>query len=122
MKEAEQAELRLFYFIFFYKMHKNLYLHFLQIVTFFTNIDIGSLCEVQRGKKREKDIISSEYDLTQLVFCNAYPWLFPGGVGDLYDIKRGQHCPKEWGRRLLHFHDGPFLNDQMFSLFVFNTI
>ena len=32
---------------------------------------------------------SSEYDPTQSVFCNAYPWLFPGGVGDLYDIKRG---------------------------------
>ena len=64
----------------------------------------------------------SEYDPTQSVFCNAYPWLFPGGIGDLYDIKRGQHCPKEWGRHLLHYYDGRFLRDQMFSLFVFNSI
>ena len=66
--------------------------------------------------------LRSEYDPTQSVFCNAYPWLFPGGVGDLYDIKRGQRCPKEWGRHLLHYHDGRFLKDQMFSLFVFNSI
>ena len=64
----------------------------------------------------------SEYDPTQSVFCNAYPWLFPGGVGDLYDMKRGKMCPKEWGRHLLHYYDGRFLNDQMFSLFVFNSI
>ena len=31
-------------------------------------------------------------------------------------------CPKEWGRHLLHYYDGRFLNDQMFSLFVFNSI
>ena len=65
---------------------------------------------------------SSEYDPTQSVFCNAYPWLFPGGIGDLYDIRRGKYCPKEWGRHLLHYHDGRFLKDQMFSLFVFNSI
>jgi hypothetical protein len=35
---------------------------------------------------------------------------------------RGHHCPKEWGRHLLHYHDGRFLKDQMFSLFVFNSI
>ena len=65
---------------------------------------------------------SCKYDPTQSVFCNTYPWLFPGGVGDLYDIKRGQHCPKERRRHLLHYHDGRFLKDQMFSLFVFNSI
>ena len=64
----------------------------------------------------------SEYDPTQSVYCNAYPWLFPGGVGDLYDIKRGKRCPKEWGKHLLHYYDGRFINDQMFSLFVFNSI
>ena len=64
----------------------------------------------------------SEYDPTQSVFCNAYLWLFPGGIGDLYDIKRGQYCPKEWGWHLLHYYDGRFLRDQMFSLFVFNSI
>ena len=64
----------------------------------------------------------SEYDPTQSVFCNSYPWLFPGGVGDLYDIVRGTKCPKERGRHLLHYYDGRFLEDQMFSLFLFNSI
>ena len=63
--------------------------------------------------------LSSEYNPTQFLFCNAHSWLFPGGIGDLYDIKRGKNCPKEWGRHLLHHHDGRFLKDQMFpSLFL----
>ena len=57
-----------------------------------------------------------------LCFAMLTHGFFPGGVGDLYDIKRGQRCPKEWGRHLLHYYDGRFLNDQMVSLFVFNSI
>ena len=63
-----------------------------------------------------------EYDPTESVFVNSYPWLFPGGVGDLYDTKRGEWSVKKWGQHLLHYEDGRFLNDQMFSLFVFNSI
>ena len=29
---------------------------------------------------------------------------------------------KTWGKHLMHYHDGRFLRDQMFSLFVFNSI
>ena len=60
--------------------------------------------------------------MTKSVFANSYPWLFPGGVGDVYDMKRGGWDVKEWGRHLLRYYDGRFLNDQFFSLFVFNTI
>ena len=60
--------------------------------------------------------------MTKSVFANSYPWLFPGGVGDVYDMKRGGCDVKEWGRHLLRYYDGRFLNDQFFSLFVFNTI
>ena len=60
--------------------------------------------------------------MTKQVFVNSYPWLFPGGIGDIYDMKRGKWSVKEWGRHLLRYHDGRFLNDQFFSLFVFNTI
>ena len=56
------------------------------------------------------------------MFVNSYPWLFPGGIGDLYDMERGKWGVKEWGQHLLHYYDGRFLKDQMFSLFVFNTI
>ena len=49
---------------------------------------------------------SSEYDMTKSVFANSYPWLFPGGVGDVYDMKRGGWDVKEWGRHLLRYYDG----------------
>ena len=37
-------------------------------------------------------------------------------------MERGKWGVKEWGQHLLHYYDGRFLKDQMFSLFVFNTI
>jgi len=43
-------------------------------------------------------------------------------VGDLYDMVRGKWPVKDWGKHLLHYYDGRFLQDQMFSLFVFNSI
>ena len=60
--------------------------------------------------------------MTKSIFCNAYPWLFPGGIGDLYDMQRGEWSVREWGRHLLRYFDGRFLQDQLFSLFVFNTM
>ena len=56
------------------------------------------------------------------MYVNSYPWLFPGGVGDLYDMDRGKWSVKQWAQHLLHYHDGRFLKDQMFSLFVFNSV
>ena len=67
-------------------------------------------------------LLSREYDPTESVYVNSYPWLFPGGIGDLYDMERGKWGVREWGQHLLHYYDGRFLNDQMFSLFVFNSI
>ncbi len=32
----------------------------------------------------------SEYNHTQQIFVNSYPWLFPGGVGDIYDMEQGE--------------------------------
>jgi hypothetical protein len=53
---------------------------------------------------------------------NSYPWLFPGGVGDIYDLEQGQIPIKEWGRHLLGYNDGRFLEDSQFGLFLYNTI
>lgn len=56
----------------------------------------------------------SEYDPTESVYVNSYPWLFPGGIGDLYDMERGEWGVKEWSQRLLHFHtcnnQSPFIS------------
>jgi hypothetical protein len=39
----------------------------------------------------------SEYDHTKQIFVNSYPWLFPGGVGDTYNLEQGEIPIKEWG-------------------------
>mgnify|MGYP003893725311 CR=1 FL=1 len=71
---------------------------------------------------QQRIFMTSEYDMTQSVFCNAYPWLFPGGIGDLYDMKRGVWSIREWAKHQLRYHDGRFLDDQTFCLYLFNTI
>jgi len=37
-----------------------------------------------------------EYDSSISIFCNSYPWLFPGGIGDLHDMERGSWNIREW--------------------------
>ena len=37
-------------------------------------------------------------------------------------MERGSWNIREWANHMLHYYDGRFINDQMFSLFVFNSI
>ncbi len=64
----------------------------------------------------------SKYNHTKYFFVNSYPWLFTGGVGDIYDLEEGEIPIKEWGRHLLRYYDGRFLEDSLFGLFLYNTI
>jgi hypothetical protein len=48
--------------------------------------------------------------------------LFPGRIGDIYDIERGEVTIKEWGQHLLRYYDGQFLNDSLFGLALYNII
>jgi hypothetical protein len=43
----------------------------------------------------------SKYDITKNIFVNSYPWLFPGGIGDMYDLTCRKVSIKEWGYHLL---------------------
>ncbi len=65
---------------------------------------------------------NSEYDITKNIFVNSYPWLFPGGIGDMYDLTHGKVLIQEWGKHLLWYYDGHFLEDPLFGLFLYNTI
>jgi hypothetical protein len=40
----------------------------------------------------------------------------------MYDMKRGKVSIKEWGKHLLRYYDGRFLEDSLFSLFLYNTV
>ena len=57
------------------------------------------------------------------IFVNAYPCLFPGGIGDVYDPIRGKVKDiHSWATHMIRFKDGRFINDQMFCLYVFNML
>jgi hypothetical protein len=43
----------------------------------------------------------SKYGHTKQIFVNSYPWLFPGGIDDIYDLEQGEVPIKEWGQHLL---------------------
>ena len=53
------------------------------------------------------------------IFARAFPWLFPGGLGDVRDDPDN---PGEWGRRLIYYKDGRFAKDKFFGFFALNYI
>lgn len=61
----------------------------------------------------------SEYSDTR-IFVNAFPWLFPGGVGDVKDFPGKQL--KDWGKLMLYYEDGRFAADSLFGFFALNYI
>jgi hypothetical protein len=63
----------------------------------------------------------SKYDITN-IFVNSYPWLFPGGIGDMYDLTCRKVSIKQLGYHLLRYYDGRFLKDSLFGLFFYNTV
>ena len=58
------------------------------------------------------DVPINEYDQTQKLFCRAFPWLFPGGVGDINDCSEIRETVDQWMKRLLYYEDGRFASDK----------
>jgi hypothetical protein len=58
----------------------------------------------------------SEYDKHSNLFCKAFLWLFPGGVGDYYgDYQEEELSTAEWVRRMVLHKDGRFAKDKMWG-------
>ena len=53
------------------------------------------------------------------IFCMAFPWLFPGGIGDIKDFPGDMG---KWGSMLLHYEDGRFARDKVFCFYALNYI
>ncbi|CAB9531982.1 Inherit from euNOG: Conserved hypothetical protein (Partial), partial [Seminavis robusta] len=53
------------------------------------------------------------------IFARAYPWLFPGGIGD---VKHFPHTMTKWGEYMLLYEDGRFAKDKLFAFFATNYI
>ena len=54
--------------------------------------------------------------------CNAFPWLFPGGIADIYDDVRGKTDIFSWAKHLTKFMDGRFQRDHIWCLYVSNIV
>ena len=60
-----------------------------------------------------------EFGPERLFVC-AYPWLFPGGIGDVKDFPRAK--ASLWGKMMLHFKDGRFTKDKFFCFYATNYL
>jgi Helitron helicase-like domain at N-terminus len=63
----------------------------------------------------------SEFDNIK-IFARAFPWLFPGGYGDIKDYDSPDKQLTSWGRRLLYYEDARFAKDKIFCFFAMNYI
>jgi len=61
----------------------------------------------------------SEYG-DKRIFVNAFPWLFPGGIGDIKDFPSKNLS--DWGKMMLYYEDGRFASDKIFGFFAMNYI
>ena len=64
-----------------------------------------------------------EHDPTEEIFCKAFPWLYPGGRGDMngYNADSEEPVPIErWIKCMLYYEDGRFAKDKMWCFFVLN--
>jgi hypothetical protein len=61
---------------------------------------------------------------TNRLFADAYPWLFPGGIGDITNTnqKGKTGVAFEWAQRLLRWPDGRFMADELFSFHLPNFL
>lgn len=59
------------------------------------------------------EVAISEYS-SYKIFINAFPWLFPGGVGDFNDQRNIPVNPDEWIQHLLFYYDGRFSKASIF--------
>ena len=58
----------------------------------------------------------NEYDDSSL-FTRAFPWLFPGGVGDFGQFRDKKLNVGDWTRRMLYYQDGRFAKDRIWCFF-----
>lgn len=63
----------------------------------------------------------SEYQDAKL-FCLSFPWLYPGGVGDIKDCRKHKIDTAEWAENLLFYGDGRFAKDKQWCFFTLNYI
>jgi hypothetical protein len=61
-----------------------------------------------------------EYNVPHM-FADAYPWLFPGGIGDSIGDATGTELSR-WAEMMLLYEDGRFMRDSVFVFHLMNFI
>ena len=59
----------------------------------------------------------NEYDEENSLFTRAFPWLFPGGVGDFGQFRDKKLNVSDWARNMLYYKDGRFAKDRIWCFF-----
>ena len=54
------------------------------------------------------------------VLTKAFPWLFPGGIGDFLDSHEKEVSIDVWVKIMITYFDGRFAKDKAFSFFALN--
>jgi hypothetical protein len=62
----------------------------------------------------------NEFKFEGKLFVQAFPWLFPGGCGDVTDWPHQQ--TSNWGSFLLFYEDGRFAKDDLFCFYAMNYL
>jgi hypothetical protein len=52
----------------------------------------------------------------------AFPWLYPGGIGDIKESRLFDIEISDWAQNLLYYHDGRFAKDKLWRFFTLNCI
>ena len=63
----------------------------------------------------------SEYGEDNNLFCKAFPWLFPGGIGDYSQYQEKKESFEDWAQRMLWYEDGRFARDKMWAFYALNV-
>ena len=57
------------------------------------------------------------------IFTLAFPWLFPGGIGDFKDSRKNKKLSvSDWARRLMMYEDARFIKDKVFCFYAMNYV
>jgi hypothetical protein len=68
------------------------------------------------------DVAENEYDASINLFPKAFPWLFPGGTGDVLAYRDFAIDPDDWAQTLLYYFDGRFARDKFWAFYALNYV
>ena len=64
----------------------------------------------------------NEFEEDNSLFTRAFPWLFPGGLGDFGQFRDKKITVGDWARHLLYYKDGRFAKDRIWCFFVLDFV